>query len=457
MRLTLKEKLLFATGNLGIAMITVIHMLYLVFIFFPDKDSRLNYVIPQEALFIGLTILGLILFGSRLFDAVTDPWIAGISDQSKNKKGKRLPFMRKAAIPMAASYVLVFFVPFSNGIDSLNVLWLGVSMVLSALFLTLYSIPYYTLMVDMAKTPEDKIDLGTFSSAFWFVGFLIVSFATSLWEPFENAFGMTRLGSIQLSFIVIAFIGVVFLFIPTIFLDEKNYEAKERPERVSITQAIKTVSKNKSFVAFFFGNTAYGTATYFFETGLIYYITVLALLKEGVQGPLTTVIGALTLASYPLINKMAKRMGKKPVMLIGFVLFALTFIVVSMLGLWGVNPWILLVVIAILIPYSQAAFGILPGVMAADCASYDLHINKTENSGMYVAAMGFSAKLGGSIATILFTSFLLLGKDKGDDLGIRIGAIFAAGLSIVGILTMLKYNEKKILSYSKETISNERN
>lgn len=450
MKLSLKEKLLYATGNLGIALITVIHMLFLVFIFFPDSGARLDYMIPQESLFLGITILGIILFSSRLFDAVTDPWIASISDQSKNKKGKRLPLMRKAAIPMALSYVLVFFVPFSDGIYTVNIIWLAAFMILSALFLTLYSIPYYTLMVDMAKSPEDKVDLGTFSSAFWFVGFLIVSFATSLWDPLEKLFNLTRLGSMQLSFVIIAILGLVFLFIPTIFLDEKKYESKEVANRVSIKAAIKTVSKNKSFVAFFFGNTAYGTATYFFETGLIYYITVLALLEEGIQGPLTTVIGVLTLASYPLINKMAKKMGKKPVMLVGFILFMVTFLIVSALGLWGINPWILLVAMAIIIPFSQAAFGILPGVMAADCASYDLFINKEENSGMYVAAMGFSAKLGGSIATILFTSFLLLGKDRGDDLGLRIGAIFAAFLSVIGIITMLKYNEKQILSYAKQ-------
>lgn len=456
MKLSLKEKLIFSTGNLGVALITVIHMLFLVFIFFPDSEARLEYVIPQNAVFLGLTILGIILFASRLFDSVTDPWIASISDRSKNKKGKRLPFMRKAAIPMAASYVLVFFIPFTDGIHTLNVLWLAVFMILSVLFLTLYSIPYYTLMVDMAKTPEDKVDLGTYSSAFWFVGFLIVSFTTSLWVPLEKALNLTRLGSMQLSFIIVAALGVVFLFIPTIFLDEKNYETKEIPERMSIKAAIKTVSKNKSFMAFFFGNTAYGTATYFFETGLIYYITVLALLEEGVQGPLTTAIGALTLACYPLINKMAKKMGKKPVMLVGFVLFTLTFIIVSALGLWGINPWILLIGIAVFIPFSQAAFGILPGVITADCAAYDLSVNKQENAGMYVAALGFSAKLGGSIATILFTSFLVFGKDRGDDLGIRIGAIFAAVLSIIGIITMLRYNEKEILSYAKDDKVNEK-
>ncbi len=449
MKLSLKEMLIYSTGNLGVAMITVIHMLFLVSVFFPSDIMRLSYVIPQDAILLTFTILGLILFVSRVFDAFTDPWIANLSDKSNNKKGKRLPFMRKAAIPMAVSYVGVFFVPFVNEVHTLNVVWLAVFMILSALFLTLYSIPYYTLMVDMARTPEEKVDLGTYSSAFWFVGFLLTSFASGLWEPFEKMFDLSRIQSIQLSFVIIAVIGVVFLYLPTIFLDEKKYDSNANKEAFTISDSIKKVTKNKSFVAFFIGNTAYGIATYIFETGLIYYITVLALLKEGVQGPLTTIIGALTLASYPLINKFSKKKGKRPVMIIGFVLFAVTFVLLSALGLWGVNPYVLLVLIALVVPFSQAAFGILPTVMSSDCASYDKHVNNEDNSGMYIAALGFSLKLGGSLATIIFTSFLLLGKDTGDDLGIRFVAIFAAVLSIIGVITMLFYNEKKILSYSE--------
>jgi len=397
---------------------------------------------------LGVHYLGLILFTSRIFDAFTDPWIASLSDKSTNKKGKRIPFMRKAALPMAISYVAVFFIPSVDEIHTLNILWLAIFMILSALFLTLYSIPYYTLMIDMGKNKEDLVDLGTYSSAFWFAGFLIVSFATAMWKPFEDLFNITTLQSIQLSFVIIASIGVIFLFIPTIFLKEENYVISTNKKHLGFRESLSTVIKNRNSLLFFIGNTAYGIATYIFETGLIYFITVLAILNKNVQGPLTTVIGILTLLCYPLINIISKKQGKRPVMIIGFILFAATFLIISALGLGGVNPYILLGVIAALTPFSQAAFGILPGVITADCANYDRVINNEDHAGMYMAATGFSAKLGGSLATIIFTSFLLLGKDVHDDLGIRLVVLFAALLSVIGIITMLKYNESKILSYN---------
>ena len=82
-------------------------------------------------------------------------------------------------------------------------------------------------MVDMGRTPDDLVDLSTFSSAFWFVGFLIVSFATSLWVPLENLLGVSRIDSIRYSFVILGIIGVIILFIPTIFLDEKIINRKQ--------------------------------------------------------------------------------------------------------------------------------------------------------------------------------------------------------------------------------------
>jgi len=56
MSLSLKEKLIFATGNLGVSLITVIHMLFLVYVFFPADNAGLEYVIPQNSVFWVFTI-----------------------------------------------------------------------------------------------------------------------------------------------------------------------------------------------------------------------------------------------------------------------------------------------------------------------------------------------------------------------------------------------------------------
>ena len=85
---------------------------------FPQIDVSLLILILNVILLLTgliilgvMTILGLITFICRIFDAVTDPWIASLSDRSKNPKGRRIPFMKRATVPFAVVTVLVFFAP----------------------------------------------------------------------------------------------------------------------------------------------------------------------------------------------------------------------------------------------------------------------------------------------------------------------------------------------------------
>lgn len=450
MRLSLKEKLILSVGNLGISLITVIHMLFLVYVFFPSDNAEITPVIPQGNLFLGFTVLGIILFTSRLFDVVTDPIIAHWSDNSRHKLGRRVPYMRRFALPMGAAYVGVFFVPFVDKVHHLNVVWVTAFMFASALFLTLYSIPYYSLVVDKANTTEDRIDLGTFSSVFWFAGFLIVSFTTGSWKFFEHTFGISRMDSIQVSFVVIGIIGTILMLIPAYVIKE-DQASVSKVTRISLLKALRHVTRDKNYMAFLGSNLMYGIATYIFESGLIFYITVLALMDENIQGVLVGIIGVLTLLTYPIINKTSKKKGKKPVMIIGFLLFSVSFVIIGVLGWWHINPIVLLVLLVLLTPYSQACFGILLGVVTADCASYDEVITGENHTGMYVAVGGFVQKLGASLGTIIFTGFLLLGKNVGDDLGVRLVVFFAALLCLIGVLALLKYDEQTVLSLDYRT------
>ena len=87
-RLTKKQMRIFAVGQLGWSTLSGIISAWLVTFYLPTSDDMAagarQYITP--GLIIGgfLTILGLITALSRVFDAVTDPWIASLSDRSKN-------------------------------------------------------------------------------------------------------------------------------------------------------------------------------------------------------------------------------------------------------------------------------------------------------------------------------------------------------------------------------------
>ena len=139
-RLTKKEMWIFAIGQLGWSILGGIINAWLVTFYLPTSDQATKYIKPGLIILGFLTILGLITFVCRIFDAVTDPLIATLSDRSKNPKGRRIPFMKYSAIPFAATTVLVFLAPV-QAINTVNVFWILGFLILFYLFMTMYCTP----------------------------------------------------------------------------------------------------------------------------------------------------------------------------------------------------------------------------------------------------------------------------------------------------------------------------
>jgi len=438
-------------GNLGIAIITVMHMSYLLYFFAPPKGVGIPYFLPQENFIIGLTLFGIIVGLGKVIDAFLDPAIANFSDRLNHPLGKRIPLMRFAALPFALCYLLVFFVPDAQAGTLYNGIWLAILLLLSAIFFTTYMIPYYSLMVDLARTSDDKVDLGTISSAFWFAGFIILMFAPGLWDLFAEIFNTSRLSGLQITFSILAVLGFASMLVTAYMLKPEDYMHDGNDsltKQQALLPSLKKVLKNYSFRNYLVANMFYTTATIIFESGLIYFITVLALMDASLQGPLSTVIGAATLLCYPLVNKACKAKSKSYVLKVSFLLFSLTFMAVTLFGIDGIHIYLLFAIVILLTPFSQAAFGILPHVVTADCAAYDQHKTDKDNTGMYMAANGFSTKVGVTLGFVLLPSFLLFGKDVGQDMGIRIAAMFGAVITLLSIYFMSRYDEDEIQAYA---------
>ena len=133
-RLTKKEMWTFAVGQLGWSILGGIINTWLVTFYLPTKQSveaGAKFYVPTGLVIGGiLTVLGLITFICRIFDAITDPLIASLSDRSKNPKGRRIPFMRIAAIPFAVITVLVFCAPVGH-ISKINIVWVLVFLIIT--------------------------------------------------------------------------------------------------------------------------------------------------------------------------------------------------------------------------------------------------------------------------------------------------------------------------------------
>ena len=116
-KITNKLLWIFAIGQFGWSLLSGVVSNWMVYYYTGSPDAQNPNTgifasgITQNPILFKLTLFGLVLAVGRIFDAVTDPLIAGWSDRSNYKGGRRIPFMRTIAIPFALVTVALFTLP----------------------------------------------------------------------------------------------------------------------------------------------------------------------------------------------------------------------------------------------------------------------------------------------------------------------------------------------------------
>ena len=146
-------------GDFARGMINGIITTYLLTFFIP---TNANTTLPR--FFLNAALIMAVIRGiGTVVDAVTDPWVAGLTDKCRSPLGRRIPFMRWSAIPYAACCLMIFFPPV-NGTSFINAVWVGVLLILYYLFSTLYNIPYSALQAEVVAEPKKRVFLYTINS-----------------------------------------------------------------------------------------------------------------------------------------------------------------------------------------------------------------------------------------------------------------------------------------------------
>jgi len=460
-RLTKKEMWIFAIGQLGWSVLSGIVGTWLVTFYLPTKDAveqsgALFYVPTGLVIFGVLTILGLITFICRIFDAVTDPWIASMSDRSRNPKGRRIPFMKRAALPFSAVTVLVFFAPIGvkqgEPTSFLNIIWVLVTLILFYLFMTMYCTPYNALISEFGKTQEDRMFISTAISLTFFFGTLLAYLPFALAGPLQGMVGYAW--SYRIWFMVLAVFALICMLIPAFKLNEKDFVDAQPSDSNAMKSLIKTF-KNIEFRKFSLSDIAYWIGLTLFQTGLPFFVKVSMQLDESNTMLFMGGMTVLSACFYPIVSRLVAKYGKKKLVITGFFGLALAYVITALIGvlpfLTGMLPGILVVLIA---AFPMALLGIIPQAIVADVAEEDAILTGEKREGMFFAARTFAMKFGQSVAMLVFTSLAVLGTAQdltSNDLtaspvGLRIVAIVAVCFCVLGAIILMLYDEKKVMS-----------
>ena len=408
--LTKKQMWIFAVGQLGWSLLGGIITTWLVTLYLPTRNDielgAIQYLTPGLVVFGVLTLLGLITFICRLFDAVTDPLVASLSDRCKAKRGRRIPFMLYSAIPFAVMTIVVFLAPVGKS-SPWNFVWVLVALVVFYACMTLYCTPYNALISEFGKTQQERMFISTSISLTYFAGTLLAYVPFAVAPMLMGAVGFAW--AYRICFIVLAVIALVCMLTPALLLKEREF-VNNPPSKSNAFKSLKSTFKNKDFRVFVGSDLMYWIGLTLFQTGLPFFIKVMT--ADATGKTVLYYMGAMTVLSacfYPLVSKLVKKFGKKKLVIAGFFGLALAYLSAAFIGTFGklaIDPFTVAVVVIAAFP--MALLGIIPQSIVADIAEEEAVITGENREGMFFAARTFAMKLGQSIAMLAFTSLAIL-------------------------------------------------
>lgn len=424
---------------------------YLIYFYQPSKESGLPNLIPQGRIVLGiLTIIGTIKAIGHIVDAVTDPLIASCSDKSQNEEGRRIPLMRKAAIPFGLCALFIFFVPVQY-VSSLNAIWIAVFMWGYYFFFTLYMIPHNALIPELVQDGPLRVNAYTISSFFFVTGSALGYVSPLIVSGFKGT-GMATLSAWRTTFGIYTIIGIILLLIPAYTIKEKDYVHSTIPN-VSLGESLKHAFSNKHFRVVTLGQLLENTGMAFFQACIMYYVTSLMGLAETYSVLILAISITGSLLMYPFVNKFAKLKGKKRPIILGCIVFSIAEIVICFSDILPGNRLILACIFALFVSFPFAVLNVLPGAMMADIIQYDTVTIGINQEGIFGAARSFIVKIGNSLAIMIVPSLIVTGAASGENvgvLGLKLTAIAGSVLCILAIFVLSRYNEKEVLSVIQE-------
>ena len=390
MNQTTRNKICFGLGTIGrdalyslVSMYLLVHLTDVVK--FSDK---------------GLGIIGVMLTLFGIFDAIIDPFVGAIVDNTKTKWGKFKPWILIGMIGTAILTVLMFH-NFDMD-ETSHIILLAVTYLLFSIFFSLNDISYWSLMPAISKDQSVRESVGAFARICANVGMFAMVLIYLNVPSFFSGLGLNDRDSYFVFAIIVAIIMMVFQSI-TLFGVKEDRTNLEKTERTTIKDLFRALFKNDqllvtavSMALFMIGYcTTTGFGTYYFkyayknEDMYMIFAAVLA-------------VAQLTaLSVFPLFRKKFTRKqlytGSMIAVTISYIIFFLSFewlplIVLSGLGLF----------------FAQAFIQLLMLLFLADAVEYGEWKLGKRNEAASFAVQPFINQFGGAISKGIVSFTLII-------------------------------------------------
>ncbi len=349
----------------------------------------------------------------RIFDAITDPIMGFISDNTNSKYGRRRPYIFIGAILSGIFFILLWQLDETNS-QTYNFWYF---LIMSMVFLvgnTMFATPLVGLGYEMTSDYNERTRLMAFANIIGQIAWMIVPwFWVLIANP--NLFESQAVGVRQLS-IYVGGICLLLGVLPALFC--KGIDSAHMENRAKITwktlfsnltdlfKGIKEAVKNVPFLRLcgatflvFNGFQLVASFSYFI---IVFYMFNGSFGDAGNWPAWFSTVTAIITAFLviPIISWLSNKFGKRKAFIISTVISIIGYI----LKWWGfnpANPWLIFMPVPLMAFGLGGLFTLMMSMTADVCDLDELNNGMPRKEGTFGAIYWWMVKLGQALALVL--------------------------------------------------------
>jgi glycoside/pentoside/hexuronide:cation symporter, GPH family len=359
--------------------------------------------------------LGAILIVPRLWDALSDPIIGHLSDNTRTRWGRRRPYLLLGGIAVAVSFVVIWWIPkgdmvhswfpTDSGYQAFQLIYILVSLLIFFTAVNIFEIPHGALGMEMTTDYHERTRLFSAKS---FVGNLFAMstpwlFALASMEIFKGP-GGNEVDGMRYVSILIAAILIPLSFWWFFKLREPGFKKVSAQEKTPFWTDMKHTASNRNFIMLTL--TIFTLAMGFNFVSLlgsyipIFYIyggdKVAGATLLGINGTIWAITGVL--AVFPL-NWISPKLGKRKTLSIAILLMCMAQI--SKIVCYNPAYPYLIIIPTVLLSAGMLFFFTLGSSMVGDICDEDELKTGNRSEGSFYSVFWWFIKMGTALASLI--------------------------------------------------------
>lgn len=350
MKLSMKEKYSFGIGAIGKDAVYAIVSIYLMFYF-------------TDVLGISAGFVGGLFFVARIWDAINDPIMGLIVDNTRTRWGKFRPWILIGTL--VNSVVLIFLFTDCGLTGNALYIYVSVIYILWGMTYTLMDVPYWSMLPNLTSDKEEREEVSVIPRIFAAFATLIVS---SLGLKIVSILGdgNQKSGFLYFSIIISA------VFIVTILITVKNtreHNFSSSQEKTTLKQMVNVLVKNDQLITFLFMVLLFTVGQQIIAGIQLYYFKYVTG-SENLFTVFVSFSGISTILGLIVFPKIVSKLSRIKVYILGCVLPVIGIVMLLLSGLFLPKNPILVGLAGIIYSFGGGFFTGSQTVALADIVDY---------------------------------------------------------------------------------------